>query len=203
MSARVHTKDSFAFRYGKVQIRARLPVGDWIVPEIWLQPKDYEYGPDYASGRIRIALARGNRQLKVGDWDIGGDTVESGILVGLGEQVQGRVVEWKIPDGEQRKFHNFTLIWTPDNLSFSVDDLEPLKLLGPDQQKLSQLLSFEEPLADTWKNGTAIAPFDQEFYISLGVSVGGVRDFPDNSTSGSYAKPWENMQFKVSSFFFW
>lgn len=31
-SARLTTQNSFAFRYGKVEIVAKLPLGDWLVP---------------------------------------------------------------------------------------------------------------------------------------------------------------------------
>jgi len=39
-SARVRTVNSYNFKYGKVQIRAKLPKGDWIWPAIWFLPKD-------------------------------------------------------------------------------------------------------------------------------------------------------------------
>lgn len=31
-SARVRSLDSFAFKYGKVEISAKLPSGDWLLP---------------------------------------------------------------------------------------------------------------------------------------------------------------------------
>lgn len=31
-SALVHTTDTFAFKYGRVEIRAKLPTGDWLWP---------------------------------------------------------------------------------------------------------------------------------------------------------------------------
>lgn len=32
VSARLTTKNSFSFRYGVVEIKAKLPHGDWVVP---------------------------------------------------------------------------------------------------------------------------------------------------------------------------
>lgn len=32
VSAKLNTKNSFRFRYGRVEIRAKLPKGDWIFP---------------------------------------------------------------------------------------------------------------------------------------------------------------------------
>ncbi|KAE8574030.1 Putative beta-1,3-glucan recognition protein 4a [Halyomorpha halys] len=59
---RLHIK-LVPFEDNFVIVRAKLPLGDWIVPEIWLEPKRKVYGPTYSSGRIRIAMARGNRDL--------------------------------------------------------------------------------------------------------------------------------------------
>lgn len=36
-SAQVITKDTFNFRYGIVNIRAKLPAGDWIIPRTYLR----------------------------------------------------------------------------------------------------------------------------------------------------------------------
>ena len=36
MSARLSTKDSVSIAYGKVEVRAKLPRGDWLWPAIWM-----------------------------------------------------------------------------------------------------------------------------------------------------------------------
>lgn len=40
----------------------------------------------------------------------------------------------------------------------------------------------EKPLkhATLWHGGTRMAPFDKEFYVTIGVGVGGIHDFTDN-----------------------
>ena len=38
-SARVRTAESFTFMYGRVEVRARLPRGDWLWPAIWMLPR--------------------------------------------------------------------------------------------------------------------------------------------------------------------
>ena len=43
-SARLRSVNSFAFKYGRVQISAKLPKGDWIWPAIWMLPKYNEFG---------------------------------------------------------------------------------------------------------------------------------------------------------------
>lgn len=36
-----------------------------------------------------------------------------------------------------------------------------------------------------------------QFYITLGVAVGGVAEFPDGCKSQGYTKPWRNVESKV------
>lgn len=49
-----------------------------------------------------------------------------------------------------------------------------------------------------------MAPFDREFYITLGVAAGGLSDFPDGSVTGisRQPKPWENTSPKAELSFF-
>lgn len=43
------------------------------------------------------------------------------------------------------------------------------------------------PGASVWESGTKMAPFDKEFYLTIGVGVGGNNFFPDGDS-----KPWIN-----------
>lgn len=56
-SARIRTSSSFFFKYGRVEVSARLPIGDWIWPAIWLLPRYNIYGQWPASGEIGNKLA--------------------------------------------------------------------------------------------------------------------------------------------------
>lgn len=60
MSARLTTKNSHHITYGKVEIRAKLPQGDWLWPALWMLPVDDAYGPWPLSGEIDIMESRGN-----------------------------------------------------------------------------------------------------------------------------------------------
>ena len=51
-SARLRTSNSFAFTYGKVEVDAKLPEGDWLWPAIWMLPLKQEYGLWPTSGEI-------------------------------------------------------------------------------------------------------------------------------------------------------
>ncbi|KAJ3034943.1 hypothetical protein HDV00_004521 [Rhizophlyctis rosea] len=197
-SARLTTKNSVSIKYGKVEVRARMPRGDWLWPAIWMFPKDQIYGPWPASGEIDIAEARGNdRSYSYGGRDKIGSTLHWGPLEGDPplNQFWRTTNEYQLRRGTyDQDWHTFGMIWTPERIFMYVDT--PLR----------QSLSI--PLGDFWTwgnfpetywNGTAVknpwyisegpAPFDQEFYLILNVAVGGTNEyFPD----GIGSKPWTN-----------
>ena len=59
-SAKITTSTSFSFKYGRVEVVAKLPKGDWLWPAIWMLPARNEYGMWPASGEIDIMESRGN-----------------------------------------------------------------------------------------------------------------------------------------------
>ncbi|XP_054269533.1 uncharacterized protein LOC128990907 isoform X2 [Macrosteles quadrilineatus] len=189
-SARIHTRDSFSFRYGIVEIRAKLPLGDWLVPELWLEPRNHFYGPGYTSGRIRIAMHRGNSDFKCRGEDFGSHRLESGVMMGS-QNVQKRSLTTKLPENWHDHFHNYTLVWSPDIISFKIDNEDAQELL-PAGRRLCEVIGFKTDECLTWSAGSRIAPFDKDFYISLGLSVGNARDFPDDCINKGRPKPWKN-----------
>jgi beta-glucanase (GH16 family) len=52
-SAFISTKNSATIKFGKVEVRAKLPTGDWIWPAIWMLPKHNVYGGWPASGEVK------------------------------------------------------------------------------------------------------------------------------------------------------
>jgi beta-glucanase (GH16 family) len=59
-SARLRSVNSFSFQYGRVEVKAKLPKGDWLWPAIWMLPTHNEYGGWPTSGEIDIMESRGN-----------------------------------------------------------------------------------------------------------------------------------------------
>lgn len=43
-SALVKTSESFSFKFGTLEIRAKMPAGDWLWPALWMMPKYRVYG---------------------------------------------------------------------------------------------------------------------------------------------------------------
>jgi hypothetical protein len=59
-SARLTTKGTKSILYGRVEVTAKLPQGDWLWPAIWMMPEDSVYGTWPLSGEIDIMESRGN-----------------------------------------------------------------------------------------------------------------------------------------------
>lgn len=59
-SGRISTKPGASIKYGRVEVVAKLPAGDWLWPAIWMLPRDNVYGPWPRSGEIDIMESRGN-----------------------------------------------------------------------------------------------------------------------------------------------
>lgn len=79
-SARLRTAESFSFTYGKVEVCAKLPRGDWLWPAIWLLPTDEQYGLWPASGEIDIMESRGNGpEYPAGGHNTFGSTLHWGV----------------------------------------------------------------------------------------------------------------------------
>ncbi len=56
-SARLTTKQKAGITYGKVEVTAKMPKGDWIWPAIWMLPTDNKYGEWPLSGEIDVSKA--------------------------------------------------------------------------------------------------------------------------------------------------
>lgn len=54
-SARLNTKLGASIKYGKIEVVAQMPIGDWMWPAIWLLPVNSTYGIWPKSGEIDIA----------------------------------------------------------------------------------------------------------------------------------------------------
>ncbi|CAH2039313.1 unnamed protein product, partial [Iphiclides podalirius] len=200
VSGRITSK-TFAFTYGTVELRAKLPEGDWLYPEILLESVLKKYGTlNYASGVIRVAGALGNRQLRLGPTDYGNKILYGGpimdlrckdVLMGRKELFNGRV--WS------EDFHIYTMRWTPDRLTFMVDGEEWLRVdpaASGLQGRFDSRCEIPRPLLSL---GSQMAPFDDHFQLTFGVAAGGITEFKDNVVSGDGTpKPWSNRNRKAS-----
>lgn len=131
--------NSFAFKYGKVEIAAKLPSGDWLLPSIKFLPLRNVYGNFPASGEIDLIEARGNRDLVKAGVNIGNDQITSSLHFGPYAEADA----WQLTtftknanekseakgskEGSAKSFgsgvHRYQMEWTSDKITFSVDDI--------------------------------------------------------------------------------
>jgi len=203
-SARLRTWETFALKYGKVEVEAKMPAGDWIWPAIWLLPKNEEYGIWPASGEIDIVEARGNADLRDPSGKrLGVDSMGSTLHWGPYWPVNGwekTHVTKTAEDGTfASDFHKYAVEWDEEHISFFLDD-EEILTVDPEQEGHDGFWSFGEfedkvpGSTNPWVGSSSkMAPFDKEFYIILNVAVGGTNGFfGDDWINGAGAKPWRN-----------
>lgn len=199
------TSKGFAFTYGTVYVRAKLPQGDWLYPEILLEPFLKKYGgTHYSSGVIKIASARGNKELSNGVIDYSNKLLFGGPIMDL--KCHDYLLSSKMSNSERQwgdDFHEYAVRWTPDRITLSVDGqewgrVEPAAngLYGRFPERCNELprslLGF----------GDKMAPFDDHFYLSFGVAAGSITEFPDGvHTMGGRSKPWTNPSSKAMLYF--
>ena len=163
-SARLKTRGRFAAKYGRFEIRAKLPTGRGVWPAIWMLPEENRYGGWAASGEIDIMEARGQEP----------DKVLGTLHYGAGWPANTHTgKDYVFPDGGSfTDFHVYALEWDPGEIRWYVDD------------ELYQTQNFWwSSSAREGGNGAAPkaeadlnpwpAPFDQPFHLILNVAVGG------------------------------
>ncbi|KAK3790167.1 hypothetical protein RRG08_010785 [Elysia crispata] len=181
MSGKVKSKPTI--RYGIVEIRARIPQGDWLWPALWMMPKYSNYATWPRSGEIDVMEARGNKG------PIGVEKVSSTLLWGPSADQN----KFYMTTGKRHasnwadNFHIWRLEWTQDHLVTFVDNQEIMRVGSNFWQKGGFSGS------NIWAGGERMAPFDQEFYMIFNVAVGGTGGFfPDGDHYAGARKPWSN-----------
>ncbi|CAH1786670.1 unnamed protein product [Owenia fusiformis] len=207
-SARIRTVDSFNFKYGKVEVEAKMPEGDWIWPAIWMVPMREEYGKWPASGEIDIVEVRGNKDFKLDGESIGVDQMGSTMHWGpyFGNNQYLRTHKTKNLQGKTfaDDFHKYGVEWDENSVQFFLDGEQILKVdPGPGGFWKFGEFDTRTPGSDNpWRNGTRMAPFDKEMYLIINVAVGGTAYFPDAAQNSPSAKPWSNKS-PTASLDFW
>ncbi|KZT06745.1 glycoside hydrolase family 16 protein [Laetiporus sulphureus 93-53] len=201
MSARISTQGKYSIQYGRVEVVAKIPSGDWLWPAIWMLPVNNTYGAWPMSGEIDIMMARGNPSSYPAQ---GVDYVRGQLIYGVMASLQTTLYGWwdskMTPYSEG--FHTYSLEWTADWMRIYVDSrlhaMVESKIQGRggksffdrgDYPTTTQNGSSEVVVENIWEQagGGPNAPFDQEFYLILDVAAGGTNGwFPDSEGD----KPW-------------
>ncbi|XP_034122471.1 gram-negative bacteria-binding protein 3 [Drosophila guanche] len=193
LTAQFSTKQSFSFKYGRVDVRAKMPRAEWLTPQLWLQPKAPAYGDDYQSGQIRIAYTRPAN---------GKVDLYTGALLNAEEPLRSAKVchrdgSKESSDDWSDSFHNYTLEWTPRELKWLVDGKEICRQ-GSECGAFSETIvnGMRLPNSQKLEEGTGLAPFDQEFYVTFGLAVGGFNEYFYDTQ-----KPWHEREPRAMSDF--
>ncbi|KAJ3257079.1 hypothetical protein HK103_004907 [Boothiomyces macroporosus] len=196
-SALIRTKNTVSMKYGKLEVRARLPKGDWKWPAIWLMPRDNKYGTWPVSGEIDIMEARGNGvNYPHGGYNQMGSTLHWGPdYFHNGYKLTHQT--YTLPNGTfADDFHVFGLQWNSTNIITYVDDPSNV-VLSVDTKNMFLKGNFGN-VANPWPATHPHAPFDQDFYLIMNVAVGGMSDFfPADGT-----RPWSATT-QTASLDFW
>lgn len=147
-SGRVRTKNRGDWRYGRVEISAKLPKGQGLWSAIWMLPTEEKYGGWAASGEIDILELKGQEP------DLAFMTLHHGPSWPNNEESGGK---YKLPSGDfSDGFHLFAVEWEAGEIRWYVDGKHALT------QK-----EWGTP------GGKFPAPFDQRFHLLLNLAIGG------------------------------
>lgn len=194
-SARISTKAGAKIKFGRVEVEAKLPDGDWLWPAIWMLPVNNTYGPWPASGEIDIMEGRGN------NWTYpqgGNNIVSSTIHWGPDADNDG----WYVNNHKRQALHTS---WSSGFHIFGVEWNEKYMFTYIDTRLLQVMyVGFSRPfwskgnfpasdangtkLTNPWAyTGRENTPFDEDFYLIINVAVGGTNGWFDDGVAG---KPW-------------
>lgn len=192
-SARVDTQNSFSFKYGTLEFRAKMPVGDWLWPALWMMPRHSVYGYWPTSGEIDVMEMRGNRALFADGGHVGNQQAAHTIHFGPTPSVKNH---WPLAHlsknqytGFNENFHLYKVKWSPTEIIFSIDN-DVVGTISPPNGFWNYGDFSSSGYQNPWINGTTMAPFDQEFFIIMNLAVGGTNFFSDTFVNQPYSKPW-------------
>lgn len=194
-SGRINTKKGATIKYGRVEVTAKLPAGDWLWPAIWMLPVNDTYGPWPTSGEIDIVEGRGNNYT----YKQGGNNIVSSALHWGPDSANDawwrtNVKRSALHTTYAAKEHKFGLEWSQKYL-FTYIDTRLLQVLYTNfDQPLFQRGQFPlstgngTRLRDSWgQTNRPQTPFDQPFYLIMNVAVGGTNGWFQD---GDHDKPW-------------
>jgi beta-glucanase (GH16 family) len=144
-SARLTSKNKGDWKYGRMEIKARIPKGRGIWPAIWMMPTQNAYGTWPHSGEIDIME-------NVGYWpDSLFATVHTGYYNGMNGTQKSKAIHHNTLSKE---FHVYAVEWSEERIDFFVDDMK------------FQSFSNDHTNTEAW-------PFDKEFHLLMNGAVGG------------------------------
>jgi beta-glucanase (GH16 family) len=158
-SARLRTLGLAAWTYGRMEMRAKMPIGQGLWPAFWMLPSDTRYGGWAASGEIDIVEFLGSEPRRIHG------TIHFGDTWPRSSSAQS---SYDLDEGSfNDDFHVFAIEWERGEIRWYVDGI----LYGTQTEWFSTA-------------GDYPAPFDVDFHLLLNLAVGGNwPGAPDSSTT--------------------
>lgn len=155
-SARIHTRAD-KWRYGRFEIKAKIPVGNFLWPAFWMLPATYKYGKWAASGEFDIMESRGQKPDEVGHALHYGAAWPDNVYSNQ-QYVQSNL---------SSDFMVYGMDWDQRQIRFFVNDRYTYQV-DANRNWTSPALKDKSP---PYKNPGQ--PWDQEFIMLLNLAVGG------------------------------
>jgi beta-glucanase (GH16 family) len=151
-SARIRTQKRAEWKYGRFEIRAKMPSGQGIWPAVWMLPTESKYGGWAAGGEIDIIESRGSEVHETtGALHFGGAWPRNTYLAH----------SYTFPkENAAEAFHTYVLEWSADEIKWYVDG------------ELCQTRKSDEWFSEAAKDNPS-APYDQLFHLIVNVAVDG------------------------------
>jgi len=171
-SARLRTMNKGDWKYGRIEVRAKLPSGQGTWPAIWMLPTDWVYGNWAASGEIDIMESV---NLKTPSTETGAKSgdLESRVFGTLhyGRNWPNNVFTGQathLPDNANPAddYHTYAIEWEKGEIRWYIDGVHYAT------QKSDGWYSQSVKDGVITSNGPE-APFNQKFHLLLNVAVGG------------------------------
>jgi beta-glucanase (GH16 family) len=165
-SGKIRTLGLAAWKYGKIEFRAKPPKGQGTWPAIWMMPAGNAYGGWPLSGEIDILEGVNlGASCEICEGNIGENRMISALHFGdYAPKNKFRDTRVALPSLAlpSDDFHVWTLEWGKGLMRFYLDGRKYWELTQDDWETAS-------PLA----KGNPVAPFDQPFYIMANLAIGG------------------------------
>ncbi|MEE2002465.1 family 16 glycosylhydrolase [Alkalimonas sp. MEB108] len=193
-SARLNTKNQGDWRYGRIEVRAKMPYGQGSWPAIWMMPTDSVYGGWPKSGEIDIVEAV---NLKVADEE---GNIESRVhgTLHYGRDWPNNVSsgkEYTLPNGANPAdgFHTYAIEWEEGEIRWYVDGYLYQTQMASQLRFNSRgevvglrhrgwFAEYYNQITGALETQYNNAPFDQRFHLILNLAVGG--NWPENVNNG-------------------
>ncbi|WP_425234388.1 glycoside hydrolase family 16 protein [Ulvibacterium sp.] len=151
-AARLNSK--YAFTYGRIEIRAKLPAGTGTWPAIWLLNKNIDedgaYWDNHCFGTTKWPICGEIDILE--HWGKNQDYVSSAVHNASSYGSEVKNLGGQKIDNVSNTFHIYTLDWTKEKMVFSVDGVEHFQY----QPSLKN--------SETW-------PYDSDYYLLLNIAM--------------------------------